>query len=264
MTPSPDRPPPSDRLGFSRWLPPLVFAAALLGCWQVGTAVSGISELLLPAPSRVAQAIREERGLLVDNAWVTLQEILLGFCAALALGLLLGALLHHSRLLRSAMYPWLIVSQAVPTVAIAPIFVLWTGFDLRPKVMVIVLVSFFPLVVTTIEGLGRVDPDLVAVLRTLGATPFRIFRAAQLPAALPSIFAGMRVAAVFSVVGAVFGEWVGSSAGLGYLILTFNNQTATADVFATIALLALLGIGLFALVVMLERVLVPWHHSTGH
>jgi len=173
----------------------------------------------------------------------------------------LGFLLHRSRLLETAVYPWLVASQAVPTVAIAPIFVLWTGFDLRPKVMVIVLVSFFPLVVNTIDGLGRVDPDLIAVLKTFGASPLRLMRDAQLPAALPSVFAGMRVAAVLSVLGAVFGEWVGSSDGLGYLILTFNNQTATADAFAAIAVLALLGIGLFTLVAVLQKLLVPWAGS---
>jgi ABC-type nitrate/sulfonate/bicarbonate transport system permease component len=245
----------------ARVLPPLLFAILVLGLWQIGASVFKVSDLLLPRPSQIGQALWNDRGLLADNAWVTLREILIGYVLALVLGVALGALLHRSKVIERAVYPWLVVSQVVPTVAIAPIFVLWTGFDIRPKVMVVVLVSFFPLVVNTIAGLRAVDPELVDLLRTMGASRLRIYRSVRLPAALPSIFTGMKVAVALSVIGVVFGEWVGSSDGLGYLILTFNNQTATAEVFAAIAVLAVLGIGLFAMVGALERLALPWYHS---
>ncbi|MBJ7332227.1 MAG: ABC transporter permease subunit, partial [Solirubrobacteraceae bacterium] len=143
----------------------------------------------------------------------------------------------------------------------APIFVIWTGFDLRPKVMVIALVAFFPISVSTIDGLKVAEPDLLHLLRTFGAGRWQRFRVAQLPAALPSVFSGLKVAAALAVVGAVFGEWVGSSEGLGYLILTFNNQVATADMFATIAVLAVIGMALFGAVLLAERLLLPWYHG---
>ncbi|HWE61548.1 MAG TPA: ABC transporter permease [Chloroflexota bacterium] len=242
-------------------LPPLICAVLFLGLWQVGATVFGVSDLLLPRPSQIGQALWQDRALLVENAWITLQEIVIGYLLALTIGFALGVLLHSSRVIERAVYPWLVVSQAIPTVAIAPIFVLWTGFDIRPKVLVIILVSFFPLVVSTIDGLRAVDPDLVRLLRSLGASRVRIFRSARLPAALPGIFSGMKVAAALSIVGAVFGEWVGASSGLGYLILTFNNQTATAEVFAAIAVLATIGIVLFGLVSVLEHLLLPWYYA---
>jgi ABC-type nitrate/sulfonate/bicarbonate transport system permease component len=245
-----------------RILPPLVFAALVLGAWQLAATITGISDLLLPRPSQIGHALWQDRAILASNAWVTVQEILIGYALAILVGCALGVLLHGSRLIERAVYPWLVVSQAIPTIAIAPIFVLWTGFDVRPKVMVIVLVSFFPLVVNTIAGLRAIDYDLVNLLRTMDASRPRIFRVARVPAALPSVFTGMKVAAALAVVGAVFGEWVGASSGLGYLILTYNNQTATADVFAAIAVLAAIGIALFALVTLAERALLPWYHAT--
>lgn len=242
-------------------LPPLLFAMLVLGGWQFFATISNANAITLPRPSQIAAALWQDRSLLASNVLITMQEIAIGYAAALALGIGLGWLLSTARMVERAVYPWLVVSQMVPTVAIAPLFVLWTGFDLRPKVLVIVLVSFFPLVVNTIDGLKAVEPDLVGLLRTMGAGRVRIFRSAQFPAALPFIFSGMKVAAASSVIGAVFGEWVGSSSGLGYLILTFNNQTATPEVFAAVAALSAIGIALFGAVSLLERLLLPWYHG---
>ena len=242
-------------------LPPLLFAALVLGGWQFFATISNANAITLPRPSQIAAALWQDRSLLASNALTTMQEITIGYVVALALGIGLGWLLTTARMVERAVYPWLVVSQMVPTVAIAPLFVLWTGFDLRPKVLVIILVSFFPLVVNTIDGLKAVEPELVALLRTMGAGRIRIFRSAQFPAALPFIFSGMKVAAASSVIGAVFGEWVGSSSGLGYLILTFNNQTATPEVFAAVAVLSAIGIALFGAVSLLERLLLPWYHG---
>jgi ABC-type nitrate/sulfonate/bicarbonate transport system permease component len=150
----------------------------------------------------------------------------------------------------------------VPIPAVAPIFVLWTGFDIRPRLMVITLVCFFPIVVNTIDGLRAVEPELLDLLRTLGASRIQRFRMARVPAALPFVFSGLKVSAAFSVLGAVFGEWVGANSGLGYEILVLNNQSATAEMFAVITLLSVIGIGMFALVASLEHLMLPWYYET--
>lgn len=240
-------------------LPPVLFAAAVIALWQLVATVGDIRESILPKPTEVAASMWGNRVMLLENAWVTVREIVLGFLAATLLGVGLAVVVRSSRRVERAVYPWLVVSQMVPIPAIAPILVIWAGFDMRPKVLVIMLVSFFPIAVNTIDGLRAAEPDLLDLLRTLKANRWQRFRKAQLPAALPFLFSGLKVAAALSVIGAVFAEWVGASAGLGYLILVFNNQTATTETFAVIATLALIGIGLFLLVVLLERLLLPWY-----
>ena len=242
-------------------LPPLLFLIAVLVIWQVGVKVSGTEESTLPAPTDVFSAMWENRTLLVDNSWVTIQEILIGYSAAIVLGVGLAVVLASSLLAERAMYPWLVVSQMVPIPAIAPILVIWTGFDIRPKVIVIALVSFFPIAVNTLDGLKSTEPELLNLLKTLGAGRWKRFRTAQLPSALPFLFSGLKIGAALSVIGAVFAEWVGADAGLGYLILTLNNQVATAEMFATIIVLAAIGIALFGLVRLAERLMLPWYHA---
>ncbi|MDO8189352.1 ABC transporter permease [Conexibacter sp. JD483] len=249
------------RSAAARVLPPLLFAVAVLALWQLGVRVSGTEESTLPAPTQVFSAGWEIRDLLVDNGWVTIKEILIGYAAAIVLGVGLAVLLASSLLAERALYPWLVVSQMVPIPAIAPILVIWTGFDLRPKVIVIALVSFFPIAVNTLDGIKATEPELLNLLKTLGAGRWRRFRVAQLPSALPFLFSGLKIGAALAVIGAVFAEWVGTDAGLGYLILTLNNQVATSEMFATIAVLALIGIALFGLVLLAERLLMPWHHT---
>jgi NitT/TauT family transport system permease protein len=242
-------------------LPPIVFAAVVLSLWQLYATVGNVSSATLPKPTEVAKALVEDRSLLLENAWVTIEEILLGFALAIAVGIILAVLIRSSRMIERAIYPWLVASQMVPIPAIAPLIVIWTGFDLRPKVIVIALVCFFPITVNTIDGLRAADPELLNLLKTLRAGRWQRFRKAQLPAALPFIFSGLKVAAAFSVIGAVFAEWVGSSEGLGYLILLLNNQTATTEMFAVIAVLAAIGIGLFLLVRLVEHLALPWYYE---
>jgi ABC-type nitrate/sulfonate/bicarbonate transport system permease component len=243
-------------------LPPLLFAVLILGLWQLYATVGDVQESTLPKPTEVATAIWEERSLLLENAWVTIKEILLGFLLAIFVGLLLAILIRSSRAIERAMYPWLVASQMVPIPAIAPLIVIWTGFDLRPKVIVIALVCFFPITVNSIDGLRAADPELLNMLKTLRANRRERFLKAQLPASLPFVFSGLKVAAAFSVIGAVFAEWVGASEGLGYLILILNNQTATTEMFAVIFVLAVIGIGLFLLIRLLEHLMLPWYYES--
>lgn len=249
------------RSGAERVVLPLLVAVVAIGGWEIYVLVSNINEILLPPPTRVASAFWSDRGVLASDAWVTVKEIVYGYLLAVGFGIGLAILVHSSRLIERALYPWLVVSQMVPIPAVAPIFVLWTGFDIRPKLMVITLVCFFPIAVNTIDGLRAVEPELPNLLRTLGASRLQRFRIARIPAALPFVFSGLKVSAAFSVLGAVFGEWVGANSGLGYEILVLNNQSATADMFAVIALLSAIGIAMFVLVAMGERLVLPWYHE---
>lgn len=256
------RPPTGRAAGLlRRAIAPAGFALVVLVGWQLYVGIADVPESSLPAPTEIAAAGWEDRRLLVDNMWVTIVEILLGFAIAIAVGLVLALVIRSSRAFERAVYPWLVISQMVPVPAIAPIFVIWAGFDLRPKVMVVALVAFFPIVVNTVDGLRAVEPSLLRLMKTMGASPLQLLRFGRFPAALPFLFSGLKIAAALSVIGAVFAEWVGSSEGLGHLILVFNNATDTAAMFATIFLLSLIGITLFGLVGLCERLLLPWYRE---
>ena len=239
-------------------VPPLVVGVVLVGLWQGYVAVSGVHEGILPSPLEVGRALVRDRSLLASAAGTTLSEVLLGYAIALVVGVGLAAAVSSSRLAERAIYPWLVGSQMIPIPVLAPVVVLWTGFDIRPKLIIVALVTFFPIAVNTIDGLRATDPELVGLLRTLGAGRWAVLRIARVPNALPYVFSGLRVAAAFAVIGAVFAEWVGSTSGLGVLVLDYGNQTATADVFAVVVVLAVIGIAMFAAVGAVERVVVPW------
>jgi ABC-type nitrate/sulfonate/bicarbonate transport system permease component len=245
-----------------RVLPPLGFSLLVLGAWQAYVVLADISPLLLPSPLAVAQSVAANASLFAENAVVTLTEILLGFALGATAGIALAVLLTYSRLAERAVYPWLVASQMIPIVAVAPILVVWFGFTIVPKVVVVALVGFFPVVVNTTDGLKSVDPEMVSLMRTLGMSRLRIMRSVRVPWALPYVFSGLKVAMALSVIGAVFGEWVGASEGLGYLMLALNNQLATTDLFAAVLVLSAMGIALFFLVGLVERLVIPWHHET--
>lgn len=244
-----------------RILAPLAFAALVVAAWWAVAAWTGVPDSSLPTPGQVATALADERSLLASAAAVTLGEIAVGLLLAVVLGVLVGVPVAGSRLAAHAVYPWLVASQMVPVPAIAPIVVLWAGFGIWPKVIVIALVSFFPIAVATIDGLRATDPDLLDLLRSLGAGRRDRLRIARIPAALPQLFSGLKVATALAVIGAVFAEWVGSADGLGYLMLSFNNQAAAAELFAAIAVLSVIGVALVGAVAAAERLLLPWYHG---
>jgi putative hydroxymethylpyrimidine transport system permease protein len=242
-----------------RWLPPLAVAATLIGLWElaarwdlIADALS-IEPFLVPAPSDVAESLWSDRELLADNAWVTIQEVVLGFAIAVAAGVAFAVVLHLSDVLRRAFYPLLMASQTVPVIAIAPILVVWLGFGIGPKLAIIALVCFFPITVNTLDGLRSVDPELPRMMRTLDASRAQILRRVEIPSALPFLFSGAKIAAVISVIGAVFGEWSGADEGLGHLILIAQGQVQTARVFAAVVVLSALAISLFGMLALLER-----------
>ena len=188
----------------------------------------------------------------------TIVEVVVGFAIALAAGILFAVMLHLSPTLRRVVYPLLVGSQTVPTVVLAPILVILLGFGAGPKLAIVGLICFFPIVVNGVDGLRSVDEELVRLMRTLHASRWAIFRRVEFPSALPLIFSGTRVAAVYAAIGAVFGEWSGSTSGLGYVMLQATPTLETARVIAAIVILTAISLGLFLIVSLAERLLVPW------
>jgi ABC-type nitrate/sulfonate/bicarbonate transport system permease component len=237
-----------------------VAVVLLLGIWEVYVDAGGVSSFVLPSPHAVFSALIDDRGTLWHNLKPTAAEVACGIALAAAVGLLAAVALHFSGLVRAAFYPLLVASQAIPVLILAPVLVMWLGFGLLPKLVVIALVSFFPIVVTTLFGLETVDPDLIKLLRTFGAGRRQTFWRVELPAALPGLFTGARLAAVYSVIGAVFAEWAGASDGLGYLLNVTIANLETAEAFATVFVLAGFAILLFMLLTLAERRALPWVH----
>jgi len=235
----------------------------LAGCWEAYVDLGGADPLILPAPHAVAQALYADRSLLWRNFLVTAEEVVLGIAVAAAAAFALAVALHFSRrTLRPAVYPLLVASQTVPVPMIAPLFVLWLGFGILPKLLVIALVSFFSIVVTTLAGLAAVDPELLKLMRTFDASPLRTFRHVELPAALPGLFTGAKIAVVVAVIGAVFAEQAGSNAGLGYLFQQAIPQLLTARAYAAVVLLSGFAIVLFGLLTVAERLVLPWAYES--
>ncbi len=240
------------------WLPPLLLVAAILGIWQAAVRITNTPRWLLPAPTDVLQALIDDWPILAPNALVTLSEVLAGFSLAVVAGIGLGIAVFRSATLDRVLYPIIIASQTVPIPALAPLLLVWFGPSIMPKILVTALVGFFPLVVSTVVGLRSTDRDVVRLLRSFGASSERVFRLAEFPSSLPYIFAGARIAVAICVIGAVFGELVGARAGLGYLMTRSMAQFETPRLVATIFLLSLMGTGLFALVGLVERAVMPW------
>jgi ABC-type nitrate/sulfonate/bicarbonate transport system permease component len=246
-----------------RGLTPVVLALVLLGIWELYARAGGVDAIILPAPSEIAEAGWRDRALLWDNFLVTAAEVAGGIVVSLVAGFGLACALHFSGALRGAVFPLLVASQAVPIVIVAPLLVVWWGFGLAPKLAIIALVCFFPVVVTTLDALRRVDPDQLKLLRTLDASRWQAFRWAEAPAALPAALSGAKIAVAVAVIGAVFAEYAGSSEGLGHVILQALPQLEIARAWAAVATLALFAVALFYALHLAERRIAPWAHRPG-
>ncbi len=253
----------------NRWLPPLIVVIALLGLWELAARWDLIADalqikpFLIPAPSDIAEALVDDRALLGADAWVTAQEVVLGFAIAAILGFVFAVVMHLSDVLRRAFYPLLVASQTVPVIAIAPILVVWLGFGIGPKLAIVALVCFFPITVNTLDGLRSVDPEMTRMMRSLDAGRAQTLRRVEIPSALPFLLSGAKIAVVVAVIGAVFGEWAGSEDGLGHLILVAQGQLQTARVFAAVVVLSALALTLFGALALIERRLAWWGRASA-
>lgn len=243
----------ANRIAFSAGL-----AVLALVVWQLVAYFGSIPEWKLPSLWQVLQTLGSDAGLIARHARVTAYEAVLGFTIAVVVGLALAVAIHQSRLVERALYPYVIASQAIPVIAIAPILIIWLGFGILPKVIVIVLITFFPITVNTVDGLRKADPDMLNLLRTMGASRWQVFKIVQMPSALPLFFSGAKIAAAVSVIGAFIGEYVGASEGLSWLIRRSSAQFLTARVYASVFALSAMGIILFYAVSYIERLATPW------
>jgi putative hydroxymethylpyrimidine transport system permease protein len=245
----------------SRLAPPLIAALVLLGAWELYVDLGGADPLFLPAPHAVAAALYDQRAELFSNFGVTVRELGLGILAGVLFALALAGTVHFSPILRRALYPLLVASQAVPIVLVAVLLVIWLGFGLGTKLVIIGLVTFFPVVVTTLAALESTDPELIKLMRTFGASRAQIFRHVELPAALPGLFTGTKLAAVASVTGAVFAEQSGCTNGLGCLFTISVENLQAPVAFAAVTLLVAFAVIVFGLLSLAERRLLPWAHA---
>jgi NitT/TauT family transport system permease protein len=231
----------------------------LVVLWQILCVALKVPSFLIPAPSEVALRLYEKRALYFTHTWVTLYETAAGFLLAVVFGVFFAAIIVVVPKVRDIVMPLLLVAQLVPKVAIAPLLLIWFGYGLIPKVLVAFLVAFFPIVVNGASGLASVQPELVDLGSSLQAGRWQMFWKFRIPTALPELFSGMKIAVTLAIIGAIIGEFVGGNRGLGYLIIVANQELDTALAFAAIFLLSVMGIVLYGLVGLCERVFIPWH-----
>ena len=235
-------------------------AAVLVGLllWEIFVIVADIKEYILPAPSSVLKELYDQAGNIFDHTLVTAWEVILGFILSVAVGIPMGVSIYYSKFLERIFYPFLVASQTIPKIAIAPLLVIWFGFGLAPKILVSFLIAFFPIVISTVVGLKGSQPEMIYLVRSMGANRWQTFFKINLPTALPNIFGGLKVAITLAVVGAVVGEFIAADEGLGYLLVVANGYLDTPLMFAGIIALSAMGIFFFFLIEILERIFVPW------
>ncbi len=235
----------------------LSLALLIIG-WEAVCRLFAIPPFILPPPSAVLQSLWELRDLLFGlHLWATLREVLIGLAFSVAFGVLLALVMSWSRTVERLVYPYIVISQTIPIIALSPVFILWFGYDLSGKIAVTILFTFFPIVVSTFDGLRSTDSEMVNLLRSMGATKRQIFTKLQLPSSLSSFFSGLKVAATYSVAGATIGEWLGASEGLGYFGRRASGNFQAPALFASVLLLSALGMLLFWLVGVIERKWTP-------
>lgn len=240
------------------WMAPAALLLAIVVGWEVWVQVRDTADWFLPAPSKIAQTIWDKHRLLLDNSWVTLKEIVIGFAVAVIAGVAVAIAINASVVIERALYPIVVASQAIPVVALAPLLLVWFGHELAPKVILTALIAFFPITVNCVDGLRSADRETIDLLKSMGATGWQRFRLVKAPGAAPAFFSGAKIGMAVAVIGAVIGEFAGSASGLGHTITLANASLQTDLVFACVFALAIMAIGLFGLVGLIERLALPW------
>ena len=237
---------------------PTVTIAVLLAVWQLACSAGWVPDFMLPSPVQVVAALVKDAGLLASHSVTTLEEAALGLVIGVALGFVMAVLIDRFETVGLALNPLITISQTVPTVAIAPLLVLWFGYGLAPKVVLVVLTTFFPITVSLVSGFRSVDPDMIELMRTMGASRTQVFWNVKLPAAAESFFSGLRMSATYAIVGAVIAEWLGGFAGLGVYMTRVRKSFSYDRMFAVIILISALSLLLMKAVDTLQRLAMPW------
>jgi ABC-type nitrate/sulfonate/bicarbonate transport system permease component len=249
------------RTSWARAIPVILIPAALIGVWQLYCSVADVNPQVLPTPSRILVELFRFRDLALDHTAETVKETAVGFSAAVAFAVVVAVIMDQLAWLRRSLYPLLLASQTIPIIAIAPLMVLWFGFGLLPKALVIVLVTFFPVLVSLLDGFASTEREAMNLLHTMGASRFQIFRYLRFPSALPFFFTGVRISASYAVVAAIFAEYVGAFQGLGIWMQISKNVFRTDLVFGAILITSVLSISLFTLVTLSARLTIPWYYA---
>lgn len=240
-------------------LPPLFIVVLLLAAWQVGSKTGSLPTYVFPAPTEVASVLGEQPGLFWENTRMTLLELGIGSAIGVVFGFLCGVLIAESRMLRAAIYPLVIGSQSLPMLALAPLLVLWLGFGIEPKVIIVVQIVFFPVAVAAVQGLATVSPEMLVFGHSLSASKWQLFWKVRFPCMLPYVFSGMKIALSYAAIAAVIAEYIGANVGLGALMQRANNAYQPKTLVAAVVLVALIGLLLFVATVIAERLIIPWH-----
>jgi NitT/TauT family transport system permease protein len=242
----------------TRFFYPLAGTAIIVLAWHYYVVLMHVPIVVLPTPLQVLKSMIDDAKILTEEGWVTALECIYGFALSLAIGIPIAVVMTYSRIGNQMFYPLLVASQSIPKVAVAPILLVWFGTGIKSKLAMAFVIAFFPVVVDTATGLRSTSPDLLELARSLQCTRLQTFFKIQLPSALPSIFSGAKIAVTLSVIGAVIGEFIGSNEGLGNLLLTANSQLNSPLVWASLTVLSVLGMILYGLVVLAEKLLMPW------
>lgn len=243
-------------------LPAFVFLTMMIAGWEMIIRVAGVPAYILPAPSAIALVLAENYALLLEHTRITLTAVLGGLVLAILVALTLAVVMDRWKLIKEALYPLLVISQAVPIFALAPLILIWFGAGLLPKVLIVALVCFFPLAVNLVEGFSQVDSEAVDLMQTMQANRWMIMQSVQLPFAMPYFFSGLKIAATYSVLGAVIGEWLAARAGLGIYMLRSMHSFRTSHLFASIIVVVILSLTLFKLVELSGWLAMPWQRKS--
>lgn len=242
-------------------LAPIIFVVLLLIIWQVVVTAGGIEKYIMPAPTDVIKVLVTEFKTMMPHILATLYEGMVGFLIAIVLSIILAIIMDRFSLVKKALYPVLVISQTIPTVALAPLFIIWFGFGALPKIIVVVIVCFFPIVISIVDGLEGVDKDLINHFKLMGASKLKVFLHLKLPYGMINFFSGMRIAATYSIMGAVIGEWLGGDKGLGVYMTRARSAYALDKMFAAIVIIVVISMAIFLLVSLMEKVFTPWNNE---
>jgi len=241
---------------------PIAFQLVILLIWQIVIDKWKVPQYILPSPKDIIITLITIVPNIINHIYATLYEALIGFIISILFALILAILMDNVKLIKKCIYPILVVSQTVPIIALAPLFIIWFGFGILPKIIVVILVCFFPIVVSLVDGLEIVDVDIINLLKTMGASRLQIFTMVKLPASTANFFSGLRIAATYSIMGAVIGEWLGGDKGLGVYMIRAKNSYALDKVFAVIIIIVLLSMGLVGLLYLLQYYFTPWTRNS--